>query len=201
MWGKRKEQGGWEGRISTTLWKFGNFLPQRFCGIINLCSLYERKRMSRSCTWLFVTPWTLAHQAPLSVGFLRQEYWLGEPFPSPGDLPSPGKELGSFCIAGRLFILRATQGSIKQINYLQGFSSRNNWHTGWTMWPIIYSMTLNFMWFKSPHPAHCFMAKHFLYLHLYSIPFFTSPGGLTAVKLSWQKPPHPFSDSFRGQRS
>ena len=42
-----------------------------------------------------VTPWTTAHQAPLSMGFTRQEYWSGVPFPSPGDLPSPGIELAS----------------------------------------------------------------------------------------------------------
>ena len=42
------------------------------------------------CVWLFVTPWTAAHQAPLSMGFHRQEYWSGLPFPSPGDLPDPG---------------------------------------------------------------------------------------------------------------
>ena len=41
---------------------------------------------------LFVTPWTAACQAPLSVGFSRQEYWSGQPFPSPGDLPGPGFE-------------------------------------------------------------------------------------------------------------
>ena len=41
---------------------------------------------------LFVTPWTIAHQAPLSVGFSRQEYLSGLPFPSPGDLPNPGME-------------------------------------------------------------------------------------------------------------
>ena len=35
-------------------------------------------------------PWTVAHQAPLSMGLLRQEYWSGLPFPSPGDLPDPG---------------------------------------------------------------------------------------------------------------
>ena len=37
-----------------------------------------------------VTPWTVAHQAPLSHGFPGQEYWSGVPFPSPGDLPDPG---------------------------------------------------------------------------------------------------------------
>ena len=42
-----------------------------------------------SCIWLFATPWTIAHQAPLSMGFSRQEYWSGLPCPPPGDLPDP----------------------------------------------------------------------------------------------------------------
>ena len=41
---------------------------------------------------LFVTPWTVARQAPLSMGFSRQEYWNGLPCPPPGDLPDPGIE-------------------------------------------------------------------------------------------------------------
>ena len=41
---------------------------------------------------LFATPWTVAHQAPPSMGFSRQEYWRGLPLPSPGDLPDPGIE-------------------------------------------------------------------------------------------------------------
>ena len=44
---------------------------------------------------LFATPWTVACQASLSMGFSRQEYWSGLPFPSPGDLPNPGVEPGS----------------------------------------------------------------------------------------------------------
>ena len=44
---------------------------------------------------LFATPWTVAYQAPLSMGFSRQEYRSGLPFPSPGDLPDPGIEPGS----------------------------------------------------------------------------------------------------------
>jgi len=44
---------------------------------------------------LFVTPWAVAYQAFLSMGFSRQEYWSGLPFPSPGDLPDPGIELRS----------------------------------------------------------------------------------------------------------
>ena len=52
------------------------------------------------------TPWTVAHQAPPSMGFPRQEYWGGLPFPSPGDLPNPGTELASLAspaLAGRFF--------------------------------------------------------------------------------------------------
>ena len=45
-----------------------------------------------SCVWLFVTLWTVASQAPLSMGFSKQEYWSGLPCPPPGDLPDPGIE-------------------------------------------------------------------------------------------------------------
>ena len=48
-----------------------------------------------SCVRLFATPWTVASQAPLSMGLSRQEYWSGLPFPSPGDLPHPGIKPGS----------------------------------------------------------------------------------------------------------
>ena len=42
------------------------------------------------CVQLFATPWTAKRQAPLSIGFYRQEHWSGVPFPPPGDLPDPG---------------------------------------------------------------------------------------------------------------
>ena len=54
----------------------------------------------------FANPKTVAHRAPLSMGFLRQEYWSGLPFPFPGDLPNPGIEPmspGSPALAGRFF--------------------------------------------------------------------------------------------------
>ena len=49
----------------------------------------RKKEKSLSCVRLFATPWTVAYQVPLSMGFSRQEYWSGVPFPSPGDLPNP----------------------------------------------------------------------------------------------------------------
>ena len=51
----------------------------------------------------FVNPWTIASQAPLFMGFSRQEYWSGLPFPSLGDLPDPGTEPMSLELAGVFF--------------------------------------------------------------------------------------------------
>ena len=59
----------------------------------------------------FVTPWTVAQQAPQSKGFSRQECWSGLPFPSPGDLPDPVIELVSLmspAMAGRFFTTSPT---------------------------------------------------------------------------------------------
>ena len=66
------------------------------------------KVKSLSHVWLFATPWTIAHQAPPSMGFSRQEYWSGLPFPSPEDFPDPGMELTQVSrITGRCFNLWA----------------------------------------------------------------------------------------------
>ena len=50
-----------------------------------------------------MTPWSVTHQAPLSRGFPRQEYWSGLPIPPPGDLPNPGIEPMSSALAGGFF--------------------------------------------------------------------------------------------------
>ena len=56
-----------------------------------------------SCVWLFATPWIIIHQAPLSMGLSRQEYWNGLPFPPPRDLPDPGIERESPAVADEFF--------------------------------------------------------------------------------------------------
>ena len=64
-----------------------------------------------SRVWLFMTLWTVAHQAPLSMGFPRQEYWSGLPCPPPGDLPNPGiepKHPVSPALAGGFFTTSTT---------------------------------------------------------------------------------------------
>ena len=58
---------------------------------------------------LFATQWTVAHQAPLSMGFSRQEYWSGLPFPPPGELPYPGTEPMSPALAGGILYHWATR--------------------------------------------------------------------------------------------
>ena len=58
---------------------------------------------SLSHVWFFVTLWTVACQAPLSMEISRQEYWSGLPFPSPGDLPDPETEPMASALAGRFF--------------------------------------------------------------------------------------------------
>ena len=69
----------------------------------------------------FAIPWTVVPLAPLSMGFSRQEYWSGLPFPSPGDLPNPGSEpKHRFCIvspalAGGFFITEPSGKPYKQI--------------------------------------------------------------------------------------
>ena len=73
-----------------------------------------------SCVWLFVTPWTVTQQAPLSIGLFQQEYWSGLPFPSPEDLPNPKIELTSLAtpaLTDRFFIISATWEA--QFSYIQ----------------------------------------------------------------------------------
>ena len=67
--------------------------------VLLVCVLAQSLR----CVWLFATPWTVAHQPPLSMESSRQEYWSGLPFPSPGDLPDPGIELPSLAMTGEFF--------------------------------------------------------------------------------------------------
>ena len=117
-----------------------------------------------SHVWLFVAPWTVAHQAPLSMVFFRREYWSGLPFPTPGDLPDPGIEfppLKSPALAGKFFTTSAAWGahiSLQEISLWSGIepgegggscsgmgigrgqSGSSPWHS----WAVILAM-----WFTS----------------------------------------------------
>ena len=74
--------------VDLDLWLWVSIFPAlTFNMLVNVRSLSHVR--------LFATPWTIAYQAPPSMGFSRQEYWSGWPFPSPGDLPNPEIEPGS----------------------------------------------------------------------------------------------------------
>ena len=79
--------------ISTIILKFRVTGANTNLWILNIWEFLWK--MLLSGVQLFVTLWTVACQAPLSMEFFRQEYWSGLPCPSPGDLPSPGPEPGS----------------------------------------------------------------------------------------------------------
>ena len=68
-----------------------------------------------------MTPWTVAHQAPLCTEFPRQEYWSGLPFPSPQDLPDPGIEPESPALSGGFFITESPETQ----NKIQDFLDRS----------------------------------------------------------------------------
>ena len=90
----------WECKLTQPLWRtVWRFLEKLEIKLLNkpamqLMNIYPEKSEVKSLSrvQLFATPWTVAHQASLSMGFSRQEYWSGLPFPSPGDLPDPGIE-------------------------------------------------------------------------------------------------------------
>ena len=77
-----------------------NILQMKFQKVRNIAEKFyivlEVKSLSH--VQLFATPWTVAYQAPWFMGFSREEYWSGLPFPSPGDLPNPGIEPRSFAL-------------------------------------------------------------------------------------------------------
>ena len=76
--------------------------------------LYSHQVVSDS----FATPWTIARQPPLSVGFPRQEYWSELSFPLPGDLPDPGKQT-HISVIGRQILYHETSREAPQIKYTQ----------------------------------------------------------------------------------
>ena len=102
----RHPSGECDAREEWHLWKSESDSRVPVPCFLNPCM---QARLVMSCVWLFVTPWTIAHQASLSLGFCRQEYWSGLPFPSARDLPHSEVELASPALAGRFFTIWATR--------------------------------------------------------------------------------------------
>ena len=139
-----------------------------FHSVIPLCypmAMITVQSLSR--VWFLLT-WTVAHQAPLSMGFSRQEYWSGLPFPSPGDLPDsgiqpvspalaagffttepPGKSPGSWCLSGHMVPCWLSWG-------VRHFSVQKwQWH-----WVVVSRYSFLFTWKDSQvllkdHSLYC----------------------------------------------
>ena len=90
-----------------------------------------------ACLVAKLTPWTVAHQDLLSMGFPRKEYWSGMQLPSPGDLPNPGIKLTSFAspaLAGRFFTTeQVNNGNPLQYSCLENSIDRGAWQATQSM--------------------------------------------------------------------
>ena len=94
-----------------------------------------------SHVWLFATPWATAHQAPLSMGFSRQEYWSGLPCPAPGDLPDPRTErLSPVSPESQAdSLLLSHRGSLKEgqaTSKTEGYGLRHGAASGCSHWDV-----------------------------------------------------------------
>ena len=141
-----------------------------------------------SHVWLFVTPWTIAHQAPLFMGFSRQDYWSGLPFPPPGDLPSPGikpESLVSPAFAGGFFTTAPPGNPNQNIPGL-----KNLWH-----FSLPTEKTPNLEAIQSPpHGSRlllCFWTCNTLSFLSASVPFpilFSLPWTACPSLYTWEMP-------------
>ena len=149
-----------------------------------------------------MSPWTVGHQAPLSMGFSRQEYWIGLPFPSPGDLPNPGIEPGSS--ASQADALPSEPPGKNSSSNVTDFLMRSR-HRDTTMW----RRRIGEMWLwargrqrllQTPEslgwegPLEKGMATHSSVL-AWKIPWTEDPGGLQSmvserVNHDWVTNPH-----------
>ena len=87
----------------TVLTFYIKFIKQTLNTFLNCVYVYVFTHHGLSSVRLFATPWTVAHQAPLSKGFPRKAYWSELPFPSPGDRPDSGIKPSFPVLAGRFF--------------------------------------------------------------------------------------------------
>ena len=86
------------------------------------------KVKSLSHVQLFGAPWTVAYQAPLSMGFSRQEYWSGLPFLSAENLPNPGIEPGFPALQADALTSEPPEKPAREEDYKQKFSGLPSWH-------------------------------------------------------------------------
>ena len=126
----------------------------------------------------FVTPWTVAHQALLSMEFSRQEYFSGLPFPSPGDLPHPGIEPGSPALQSDSLPSeppgKPHYSVLKILSLLMGFSRQKYWSGLPFPSPVDHSLselsTMTLLYWVAPHGmVHSFTGLDKAVIHVISL--------------------------------
>ena len=123
------------------------------------------------CFQLFTTPWTVAHQAPLSMGFSRQKYWSGLTFPSSGESSLTNDQIVSVALAGGFFTTESpgkTGISIKK-NPTDDVQETSRFSNAFTCWDggALQIHRNRSSWFDHSQPSPC--APHHLGVHLYSL--------------------------------
>ena len=125
-----------------------HFTAWRFVAILPRVSLCCAVLSCFNCVWLLATLWTVACQAPLFMGFSRQEYWSGMPFSSPGDLPDPGIESVSLMSPALAGVFFTTSRSLYTDRYLNLALICPNFHTQDNFFP--FKETMYFYIYLSP---------------------------------------------------
>ena len=114
------------------LWRYGAFTwnemrPSEIVQRVVLMGAYTVVKVKLlSHIRLFATPWTVAYQAPLSMGFSRQQYWSGLPFPSPGDLPNQGSNRGLLHGRQTLYRLSHQESPLQQCTFHLDWIAKNS---------------------------------------------------------------------------
>ena len=112
------------GPCGLLLWTTHHRLPEQ----AQKCTVSKSAHMPShfSHIWFFANPWTSARQAPLSMGFSRQDYWSGLPCPPPGDLLHPGMVLKSPALAGMFFTIGATWEALQNLTHENIYTQLTN---------------------------------------------------------------------------
>ena len=111
-----------------------------------------------SHVWFFATLCTMGRQAPLSIGFFKQEYWSGLPFPSPGDLPGPGIEPTSPTLTGRFFTTESLGKSLFSLKWHQSLLKKGLFFFFFWGWVEIMNIWIK----KNLHSASVVSWRYFL---------------------------------------
>ena len=105
----------WPSRVCYDLWLA--VFPLQVLAFPHIFQVKGSKMCMFSPVWLFATPWTVAGQAPMSLGFSLQEYWNGSLFPPPGSLPDPGSNSHLLCLLHCRWILPKYLGTTAQASW------------------------------------------------------------------------------------